>query len=177
MSQKPSTWDLCLVTFRRHAMETLSALPTLRDDNSLVIGGFPSQLAGIAVFDVLFDFSLNNPDSQVHRADMGPTGPRWAPCRPHELCYLGNNWYKCRVADLRRHDGHGDVIAMGEVHFTVKNVKNPVAVCGETTASIHKCSIPVIKGPLNHILDVFCCRVCFQMSWMLLMFCLYTRLC
>ena len=21
---------------------------------------------------------------------MGPTGPRWAPCRPHEPCYLGN---------------------------------------------------------------------------------------
>ena len=20
---------------------------------------------------------------------MGPTGPRWAPCRPHEPCYLG----------------------------------------------------------------------------------------
>ena len=24
-----------------------------------------------------------------HGAHMGPTGPRWAPCWPHELCYLG----------------------------------------------------------------------------------------
>ena len=24
-----------------------------------------------------------------HGAHLGPTGPRWAPCLPHELCYLG----------------------------------------------------------------------------------------
>ena len=30
-----------------------------------------------------------HPDSKVHGANMGPTGPRWAPCWPHELCYLG----------------------------------------------------------------------------------------
>ena len=24
-----------------------------------------------------------------HGAYLGPTGPRWAPCWPHELCYLG----------------------------------------------------------------------------------------
>ena len=30
------------------------------------------------------------PDSKVHRANMGPTGPRWAPCRPNELCYLSS---------------------------------------------------------------------------------------
>ena len=33
------------------------------------------------------------PDSNVHGADMGPTGgpvgPRWAPCWPHEPCYQG----------------------------------------------------------------------------------------
>ena len=27
------------------------------------------------------------PDSKVHGAYMGPTGPRWAPCWPHEPCY------------------------------------------------------------------------------------------
>ena len=27
-----------------------------------------------------------------HAAHLGPAGPRWAPCWPHELCYLG---YKC----------------------------------------------------------------------------------
>ena len=25
----------------------------------------------------------------VHGAHLGPTGPRWAPCWPHEPCYLG----------------------------------------------------------------------------------------
>ena len=24
-----------------------------------------------------------------HGAHLGPTGPRWAPCWPHEICYLG----------------------------------------------------------------------------------------
>ena len=24
-----------------------------------------------------------------HEAHLGPTGPRWPPCWPHELCYLG----------------------------------------------------------------------------------------
>ena len=28
------------------------------------------------------------PDSKVHGANLGPTGPRWAPCLPHEPCYL-----------------------------------------------------------------------------------------
>ena len=26
-----------------------------------------------------------------HEAHLGPTGPRWAPCWPHEICYIG--WY------------------------------------------------------------------------------------
>ena len=30
-----------------------------------------------------------NPDSKVHGAHLGPTGPRWAPCWRHESCYLG----------------------------------------------------------------------------------------
>ena len=25
-----------------------------------------------------------------HGAHLGPTGPRWSPCWPHELCYLGS---------------------------------------------------------------------------------------
>ena len=29
------------------------------------------------------------PDSKVHGANMGPPGPRWVPCWPHELRYLG----------------------------------------------------------------------------------------
>ena len=27
-------------------------------------------------------------------AHLGPTGPRWAPCWPHELFYLGRDWIK-----------------------------------------------------------------------------------
>ena len=27
-------------------------------------------------------------------AHLGPTGPRWAPCWPHELCYLGSYRYR-----------------------------------------------------------------------------------
>ena len=31
----------------------------------------------------------DNPDVKVYGANMGLTGPRWVPCWPHELCYLG----------------------------------------------------------------------------------------
>ena len=30
-------------------------------------------------------------DSKVNGAHLGPTGPRWTPCWPQELYYLGNN--------------------------------------------------------------------------------------
>ena len=29
-----------------------------------------------------------------HGAHLGATGPRWAPCWPHELCYLGLYYYE-----------------------------------------------------------------------------------
>ena len=32
------------------------------------------------------------PDSKVHGANMGPVGPRWALCWPHEPCYQGKLW-------------------------------------------------------------------------------------
>ena len=35
----------------------------------------------------------SNPDSRVHGAHLGPTGPRWAPCWPHELCYPGRFFF------------------------------------------------------------------------------------
>ena len=43
-----------------------------------------------------FNFIINqstqhNPNSKVHGASMGPTGLRWAPCWPHEPCYLGRH--------------------------------------------------------------------------------------
>ena len=44
---------------------------------------------------LLFDPLSNkiSPDSNVHGTNMGPIGgrqkPRWVPCWPHEICYLG----------------------------------------------------------------------------------------
>ena len=35
------------------------------------------------------------PHSRVHGAHLGPTGPMWAPCLPHEACYLD-----CHLRDL-----------------------------------------------------------------------------
>ena len=36
-----------------------------------------------------------HPDSKLHgvniRAHLGPVGPRWAPCWPHEPCYQGSS--------------------------------------------------------------------------------------
>ena len=32
---------------------------------------------------------IHTPDSKVHGAYLGPTGPRWAPCWPQEPCYQG----------------------------------------------------------------------------------------
>ena len=48
-----------------------------------------------------------------HRADLGPTGPRWAPCWPHELCYLGPfsnlyTWY----TEFTSHKIHGTVYSI-----------------------------------------------------------------
>ena len=33
---------------------------------------------------------FSDPDSKKHGAHLRPTGPRWAPCWPHEPCYLGD---------------------------------------------------------------------------------------
>ena len=35
-----------------------------------------------------------------HRAYLGPTGPRWAPCGPREYCYLGYNPMACNTGPL-----------------------------------------------------------------------------
>ena len=33
--------------------------------------------------------NCSSPDSKVHGAHLGPTGPWWAPGWPHAPCYLG----------------------------------------------------------------------------------------
>ena len=42
----------------------------------------------IHVLHILWDIR-HIPDSKVHGAHLGPTGPRWAPWWRYELCYLG----------------------------------------------------------------------------------------
>ena len=37
------------------------------------------------------------PDNKGYGTHLGPTGPRWALCWPHELCYLGSNAIKICV--------------------------------------------------------------------------------
>ena len=48
-----------------------------------------SNVEGDGNFFVDINFKVIIPDSKVHGAHLGPTGPSWAPCWPHELCYLG----------------------------------------------------------------------------------------
>ena len=54
------------------------------------------------------------PDSKIHGANvgqgscgqhgahLGPGGPRWAPCWPHELCYLGCLPWRCDMCCVQR---------------------------------------------------------------------------
>ena len=46
----------------------------------------------------------DNPDSKVHwgqhGAQLGPTGPRWATCWPHEPCYLGSDYISKILYDV-----------------------------------------------------------------------------
>ena len=52
---------------------------------------FSSSIADICSCRV----TLPSPDSKVHGAHLGPTGPRRAPCWPHEPCYQGQ-WRHCK---------------------------------------------------------------------------------
>ena len=46
---------------------------------------------GCHSMDSTYTLTRTNPDSKVYGANMGPTGPRWAPCWAHDPFYLGNN--------------------------------------------------------------------------------------
>ena len=75
------------------------------------------------------------PDSKVHGAYMGPvsvgpTGPSWAPCWPHELCYLG--WYGDRF------------ISTGGIHIVVRHLYI------ETTVSCWKGYDPATLTKIGH---------------------------
>ena len=83
---------------------------------------------------------VNYPDSKCSwgqgGANLGPTGPRWAPCWPHELCYLGSNLsllyvtgipHDSRITEGCRmgahwKDGFGNRISKGGVIWHFKKV-------------------------------------------------------
>ena len=65
---------------------------------SNVAGAFPAERNKMQSFDGFCVVSLANPDSNVHGANMGLTGSRWAPCWPHESGKLRKQsrcqWYE-----------------------------------------------------------------------------------
>ena len=66
-----------------------------QSNTGLIIGAVLGGVGGILFLILLivcvaaFLRWVLDPDSEVHGAHLGPTGPRWAPCWPHELCYVG----------------------------------------------------------------------------------------
>ena len=77
--------DNCYSPGRRHAIIWTDAGillfgPSETDFNEILI-----KKSYIFIQENLFENV--DPDSKVHGANMGPTGPRWAPGWSHELCY------------------------------------------------------------------------------------------
>ena len=79
--------DNCLSPGRCHAI-------IWTDAGILLIGPSETDFNEILIKNHTFSFKkiylTMSPDSKVHEAHLGPTGPGWAPGRPHELCYLGH---------------------------------------------------------------------------------------
>ena len=66
-------------------------LPCVSMAGRALLAGYP-QLMGVRwVCSVHHLLTHHSPDSKVHGAHLGLTGTRWAPCWPHELCYLGHS--------------------------------------------------------------------------------------
>ena len=57
-----------------------------------------------------------------------------------------------------------DPASEGEVYSIVVNLKNSALVYDEVTAGILKPSLPVINGPLTHIINLSLLEGCFQAS-------------
>ena len=72
------------------------------------------------------------PDSKVHGAHLGPTGPRWAPCWPHELCYLGLDANKSTM-------GAGAWCLGNDVHFTDIHCISPFISRNDTFRNVPHC--------------------------------------
>ena len=55
-------------------------------------------------------FSDSKVQGSKHGAHLGPIGPRWAPCWPHETCYLGYSLWACgTIYTPRNHATIGSV--------------------------------------------------------------------
>ena len=64
-------------------------------------GGFSCGIKMVVILEVLQNFVRSHqplwmmlsggrdPDNNFHGTHVGPVGPRWAPCWPHEPCYQG----------------------------------------------------------------------------------------
>ena len=64
-----------------------------------------------------------------HGAHLGPTGPRWAPCWPHEPCYLG-------AFQTTDHPNY---------YFILLNTRNPAVHVGNLTTNAVVNSIQIMK--------------------------------
>ena len=63
-----------------------------------------------------------------HGALLGPTGPRWAPCWPHELCYLGGKCFLSFKTFLTQRDAgrffENRAAILSDVIFFIMFVQN-----------------------------------------------------
>ena len=75
---------------------------------------------------------LSYPDSKVHGPTWGPTGPRWVPCWPHELCYLGM-WFNGSVRQGRRNVALKHAVAEKIIFLA----HHTVTVLGKKNATNH----------------------------------------
>ena len=73
-----------------------------------------------------------------HGAHLGLTGPRWAPCWPHELCYLG------RI--LRSNIANGLVLRAQDSNGVGTNIGPTLVQLSWRWANIGSTSIAVWKG-------------------------------
>ena len=72
-----------------------------------------------------------------HGTHMGPAGPRWAPCRPHELCYLGLSYRFVAAEKCHAPLGHFSARTglVGMSYSTRKHGANVVDYSSSVTSS------------------------------------------
>ena len=63
-----------------------------------------------------------------HEAHLGPTGPRWPPCWPHELCYLG--WLDRQIQILELISFDHLTVGLSRVWFPSWPINFVKCLCG-----------------------------------------------